>query len=374
LGWGITGAQAIPSTRLLNRSAGNTFRPWEKNRSLNAGVDLRIWDGRGTLTVDVYRRDAESLWVVPAIAHAGKVRNSGVDLSFGYLGNIGTTVWSATFNGSHYRNTIVRIDETGRQSFTGPVALREQNPVINMIGEPIGAFYGLVAEGYYLDSLDAAPYWDSGARPGRIRFRDLNDDGAISLADRAIIGSPHPDFIAGLDLGLRRGPWHLDIALFGTFGNEIFNAQKYWYVFGAFNANVRRDRLTNSATLDGPCAGNVCPGRVTNPDAAYPRLDQTDAYSRQFSSYWVEDGSYVRLRSIQVGYDFPPAVRWISAARVFVRAENLITIAGYSGPDPALPAWGLEAGGFDLRDQFRGVDGGSYPASRTLSIGIMSKF
>ena len=376
-GWGIAGAQPIPSARIVNGSGGGpTFRQWEENRSMNVGVDLAIWDGRGTLTVEAYRREADSLWYAPTLAHAGKVRNNGVDFSLGYLGTIGSTVLSATFHGSHYRNTILRIDALGRESFLGPILLREdQNPVINMVGHPIGSFYGLVADGFYVDSLDAAPYWASGARPGRIRFRDLNNDGAITLADRAVIGSPHPDFSAGLDLGLRRGPWNLDITVFGTFGNEIFNAQKYWYVFRFFDANVRRDRLANSANLDGPCSGSTCPGRVTNPNAKYPRLDVSDAFSRQFSSYWVEDGSYVRLRSIQVGYDFPPAfVRWIPAARIYLRAENLFTITGYSGPDPALPAWDVLAAGFDLRDQFRGVDGGSYPASRMLSIGIMSTF
>ena len=379
-GWVVAGAEPIPSAQVFNRSGGGgPAPPWEKNRSMNVGADLAIWNGRGTLTVDVYRREADSLFAVPTftLARAGKMRNTGIDFSLGYLATIGggTTALSATFNGSHYRNTILRIDDAGSQSFFGPVSLRGGSPVINMIGHPIGSFYGLVADGFYMDSLDAAPYWAYGARPGRIRFRDLNNDGAITLADRTIIGSPHPDFIAGLDVGVRRGCWNLDITLFGTFGNEIFNAQKDWYVFRDFNTNVRRDLLANSAELDGPCSGNTCPGRVTNPNAKYPRLDANDAFSRQFSTYWVEDGSYVRLRSIQVGYDFPPAlVRWINAARIYVRGENLFTIAGYSGPDPALPAWDVQGVGFDVRDQTRGVDGGSYPASRMFSIGIMTRF
>ncbi|PYO91556.1 MAG: hypothetical protein DMD62_15710, partial [Gemmatimonadetes bacterium] len=372
-GWGIAGSQPIPSARIFNRSNGDTFNQWEENRSMNAGVDLAFWDGRGTLTVDVYRREADSLWFAPTVAHAGKMRNNGIDFSLGYLGTIGTTVFSASFTGSHYRNTILRIDDIGSQAFFGPISVGGQNPVINMVGHPVGAFYGLVADGFYRDSLDAAPYWGYGARPGRIKFRDINNDGAITAADRTVIGSPHPDFSAGLDVALRRGSWNLDIMLFGTFGNQVFNAQKYWYVFRYFDTNVRRDLLANSAELDGACTGSACPGRVTNPNAKYPRLDVTDGFSRQFSSYWVEDGSYVRLRSIQVGYDFPPAfVRWIPAARIYLRAENLFTITGYSGPDPALPAWDVEAAGFDLRDQFRGVDGGSYPANRMVSIGIMT--
>jgi len=115
---------------------------------------------------------------------------------------------------------------------------------------------------------------------------------------------------------------------------------------------------------------------VTNPDAKYPRLDNSDAaFSRQFSSYFVEDGSYVRLRNLQVAYNLPPAwIRWVPAARVYVQAENLFTITGYSGLDPALPAWSTFGAAGDIRDQFRGVDEGSYPSNRTFTIGISTTF
>jgi hypothetical protein len=243
--------------------------------------------------------------------------------------------------------------------------------VINELGEPIGSFYGLVADGYYRDAADAAPFVSSGARAGRIKFQDLNGDGLINSDDRAIIGSPHPDFTAGLDLTVRHGAWDFSATLFGTFGNDIFNAQKYWYVFRYFDTNVRRDRLANSVVLDGT-------GTVTNPNAEYPRLDASDVFSRQFSSYWVEDGSYVRLRTLQVGYNLPTAVvRWIPAARVYLQAENLFTITGYSGLDPAIPAGaaGANVGAAgDIRDQFRGVDHGSYPSNRTITIGITTTF
>src|ERR1051325_8405791 len=168
------------------------------------------------------------------------------------------------------------------------------------------------------------PSSPTGGRPGRIKFKDLNGDGHITAADATIIGSPHPKFTGGLDLSLRHGDWDVSATLFGTFGNKIFNAQKYWYVFRYFDTNVRSDLLANSVVLDGICGqtppvppdtvpGFACPGKVTNPNAKYPRLDVNDAaWSRQFSSYWVEDGSYVRLRSLQIGYNVPPGlVRWI---------------------------------------------------------------
>jgi len=410
-GWGITGSQRISDGGIVSQFSGDRgdtfydignsnasvrrgFRvigigspdpEWERTRSANVGIDLEFLDGRGRFSADVYRRKTDRILFDPrgpATAGTpspppgfGAMQNNGIDLSIGYRGTIGgNTVWSATLNGGRYKNRILSIDGVGT-FFLGPYSLRAQYPVINQIGQPIGAFYGLVADGYYRDSAEAAPFWADGARPGRIRFKDLNNDGAITAADRTVIGSPHPDFTAGLDLSLRRGNWDVSAAFYGSFGNQIFNAQKYWYVFRAFDTNVRKDLLANSAELDGPCAGTTCPGKVKNPNASYPRVDITDFYSRTFSSYWVEDGSYVRLRALQVAYNVPPAlVRWIPAARVYVQAENLFTITGYSGIDPALPAWAAVGAGGDIRDQFRGIDGGSYPSSRTITVGISTTF
>jgi TonB-linked SusC/RagA family outer membrane protein len=411
-GYGVTGNQNIPAGRIVSQfggdrgetfydiggtntsiaagfkqtALGNPNLKWEENRSANIGVDAEFFDGKATFTVDLYRRNTNNLLFAPQtpatagtgdppIVNIGKMRNTGIDFSLGYRGTIGEgTLWSVAFNGSHYSNKIVSIDGVSNY-FYGPISLREQNPVINQIGYPIGEFYGLIADGYYTDSLDAAPYWDSGARPGRIKFKDLNGDGIISTADRAPIGSPHPKFTGGLDLSLRHGAWDVSATLFGTFGNKIFNAEKYWYVFRYFDTNVRADLLDNSVVLDGPCAAGVCPGKVTNAGAKYPRLDGSDVFSRQFSSYWVENGSYVRLRSVQVGYNLPPAlIRWIPAARVYIQAENLFTITGYSGLDPALPAWSVSGAAGDIRDQFMGVDEGSYPSNRTITIGISTTF
>ena len=397
-GWGVTGNQQIPAGRIVAQfggdrgdtfydigGTGTTIQPgfkttaignpdlkWEENRSVNVGLDLEFLDGRGTFSADVYRRNTNNLLfdprtpatagsASPPIVNIGQMRNNGIDFSLGYRGSFGaTTLWSVNFNGSHYKNKIVRIDGVST-SFIGPIALREQNPVINRVGYPIGSFYGLAADGFYSDA-DTAGFSDDGARPGRIKFKDLNGDGNITADDRTVIGSPHPDFTAGLDLAVRHGAWDFTATLFGVFGNQIFDAQKYWYVFRYFDTNVRKDLLANSWT-------------PTNQNAKYPRVDGSDVFSRQFSSYWVEDGSYVRLRTLQVGYSLPPAlIRWIPAARVYVQAENLFTITGYSGLDPALPVRAATGAAGDIRDQFRGIDVGSYPSNRTITIGITTTF
>lgn len=398
-GWGVTGNQQIPSGRIVSQfggdrgdtfydigGTGGTIRPgykttaignpnlkWEENRSINVGLDLEFFEGRGTFTADVYRRNTNNLLfdprtpatagsANPPIVNIGKMQNNGIDFSIGYRGQFGaSTLWSVSFNGSHYKNKIVEIDGVST-FFQGPGIIRDQNPVLNQLGSPIGSFYGLVADGYYRDSADAAPFFAGGARAGRIKFTDLNGDGQITAADRAIIGSPHPDFTAGFDLSVRHGSWDFSATVFGTFGNDIFNVQKYWDVFRYFDTNVRADRLANSWT-------------PTNQNAKYPKLDAGDTWSRQFSSYWVESGTYVRLRTLQVGYTLPPAmIRWIPVARVYLQAENLFTISGYSGLDPALPAASVFGAAGDIRDQFRGVDQGSYPSNKTITIGITTSF
>jgi hypothetical protein len=339
-----------------------------------------------SVIADFYSRLTDNLLFNPAtpatagtasapIVNIGAMRNRGVDFSVGYK----APSWNVTFNGSHYRNRITRIDGV-REQFFSPLGTRIGNMVVNRVGQPIGTFFGLVSDGYFqtqaeIDALNAArrglpnatptAVYQQGAAPGRIKFRDVNGDGEVSLADRTVIGSPHPDFTGGLDATVRRGRFDLSATLFGSFGNEIFDAQKNFYVFRDFSTNVRSDRLANS-------------WRPDNPNAKYPRLDVNDTFSRQISSYYVEDGSFVRMRALQLGYTLPSALtgnlRGLQGARVYLLGENLFTLTGYSGLDPSLPAANLTGAAGDIRDQGRGVDSGVYPTSRTFSIGVTTSF
>lgn len=395
LGWGVTGNQLIPSGRIVSQfgggrgdtfydvggtntsieagfrqtSLGNPDIRWEESRSTNIGADLSLLDGMIDLVVDVYERETDDLLfdpptpgtagtANPPIVNIGKMQNRGIDFSIGHRG----AMWSATFNGSHYRNKIIRI-AGDQQFFDGPISTRFGNQVRNQIGHPIGAFYGKIADGFFRDAADVASHpAQDGAAPGRIKFRDVNGDGRITADDRTIIGSPHPDFTAGLDLGVRWRNWDASATLFGTFGNEIFDTQKEYYIFRNFSTNVRRDLLTDSWTPE-------------NPNAKYPRLDVNDNFSRELSSYYIEDGSYIRLRNLQIGYEVPASLlRWLPSARVYVQGENLFTITDYEGLDPALPAANVFGPAGDIRDQYRGVDRGTYPSNKTFSVGIITSF
>ena len=286
------------------------------------------------------------------------MNNSGFDFSIGH----NAPSWSLSLNGGTYKNKIVAIN--GDQNFFyGPITTRFGNQVINQVGQPIGAFYGYIADGFFRDDADVKAHAaQDGAAPGRIKFRDVNGDGKISLDDRTIIGSPHPKFTGGVNFGARKGSFDLTGTVFGTYGNKIFENQMEFYVFQEFSANVRKDLLANSWTPQ-------------NLNAKYPRLDVNDLYSHAISSYYVKDGSYTRLQNVQLGYNVPPGVRgWLQATRVYVQAENLFTITGYDGLDPALPPANVTGAAGDIRDQYRGVDRGSYPSSRTFSIGITTSF
>jgi TonB-linked SusC/RagA family outer membrane protein len=419
-GWGITGNRYIPTGRVFTQFGGGTgdsyydiggtgntivvgYRQtvlgnpnlkWEENESKNLGLDLEFLGGKASLVVDVYQRDSDGLFfnpqlpgavgmAAPPVVNIGQVRNRGIDFSIGYTGSIGGASWSIALNASHYKNEIVRIDGV-TEFFYGPISTRFGNQVINQVGHPIGSFYGLVADGFFESQDVANDYlpWiypegcratcQDGAAPGRIRFVDQltedtdNDgvpdqaDGYINWDDRTIVGSPHPDLTAGLDIEVLTGPWDFSANLFGTFGNEIWDAQKEFYVFGLLAANVRRDLLTDSWT-------------PRNLDAKYPRLDRNDTFSgQQLSSFYVEDGSYVRLRSLQIGYRMPRS--WMPGMRVYLQAENLFTITGYPGLDPALPAADIFGVTGDVRDQYRGVDRGAYPSNKTFSVGISAEF
>jgi len=251
----------------------------ETDRSTNVGADLEFAQGRGNLTIDVYNRIAGATkghgilfdprlpatagFADPSVQNVAKMQNKGFDFALAYSGTIGAgKVWSVSVNAGHYKNKILEIAENLTQFF-GPTGTRIGTAVINQIGQPIGAFYGLQANGYFPDSADAASHDDAlgpcavppcqtNAKVGRIRFVDQITvdtngdgrpdirDGLITSADRTIIGSPHPDLTAGLDLGFRTGSWDFSATVFGSFGGQIFDAQKDFYVFRDFSTNVVR--------------------------------------------------------------------------------------------------------------------------------------
>jgi len=409
-GWGVTGNQNIPSGRVVSTyggdrgdtfydingsnqsilagfrqaAQGNPDLKWEENRSSNFGADAVLFNGNINLVFDIYTRRTNNLLfdprtpatagiADPPIVNIGKMENKGYDFSIGHT----ASWWNIAFNGSHYKNKIVSIDGV-QDYFFGPDITRFHQIVINQVGHPIGSFYGLVQDGYFRDAADATAHLaagncgtvadggsgtpcQDGAAMGRIKFRDVNGDGVVDNQDRTVIGSPHPNFTMGIDIGAHRGNWDASATIFGTYGNKIFENQREWYVFREFQTNVRKDLLQNSWT-------------PSNLNPKYPRLDINDIYSSAPSSFYVQSGSYTRLRNVEIGYTLPSASRYLPGAHVYLMADNLWTNTGYPGLDPAIPPSNQTGAAGDIRDQYMGVDRGSYPANRVFSIGITTSF
>ncbi|RED99799.1 SusC/RagA family TonB-linked outer membrane protein [Marinoscillum furvescens] len=396
-GWGITGNQNIPGGRVANQFGGGTgdafyditgsntgitpgYRltqlgnqdlKWEENISKNIGFDAAFLDGKLNVVFDLYSREVNDLLYDPAIpatqgnaappiVNIATMKNTGFDFSIGYNTNIGSdVVFSADFIGAHYKNEILKIDGD-QESFFGPVGGRFGNMTINKVGHPIGAFYGYVVDGIFQDETEVNDHaTQDGAAPGRFRFKDINDDGVIDLEDRDVIGSYHPSFTGGLNLSVQYKNFDFSAFLFSSFGNDIFDITKEFTVFRLFSTNVRADRLTDS-------------WEEGKSDAKYPRLDQDDSYSSAYSSFYVEDASYVRLRNLQVGYTVPNLTG--VNLKVFVQAQNLFTITSYSNIDPVLPSFDTSGTGGSTSDQAQGIDRGSYPNNRMFTLGITAGF
>jgi len=397
-GWGITGNQSIPSGRTANQYGGSTSQTfydingtnssivtgyrltalgnpdlkWEENISTNVGFDLSLIERRINVVFDLYKRTVDGLLygpqipatagqASPPIVNIGTMENRGFDFSVGYRSELtGKFQWEVELIGSHYKNEIIKIDGV-QDFFYGPQGGRKGVFVINQVGYPIGSFYGYVQDGIFQNQgeVDAHATQD-GKAVGRFRYKDVNEDGAVNAQDRDIIGSPHPDFTGGLNFNASWGNFDMSLFFFGSYGNDIWNQNYEFTVFRLYSTNVRQDRLTDSWTPD-------------NTGAKYPKLDQNDQFSDQYSSFYVEDGSYLRLKNLQLGYNLPK-MGWFQNIRIYLQGQNLFTLTNYTGLDPALPTISTSGSSGNQSDQAMGIDYGPYPANRIFTIGINATF
>ncbi len=397
-GWGVTGNQNIPGGNTVNRfgggpgssfydingtnnsivtgytltNRGNADSKWEENTSLNLGVDGSLLNGKIDFVVDVYQRTTDGLLFNPTLpATAGsaappfvniaKMENKGVDFSINFREKSNSKFgYNVGLNLTHYRNEILEIDGSRTAFFSNnDNSGRIGQTAWNQIGGPISSFYGWETDGIFRSQAEVDAHADqNGKAVGRLRLKDINNDGVVDDADLGTIGNPHPDFTFGLNAGVNFG--NLDISTFwvGSVGNEIYNYNKLFEVFRFFNTNVRKDVLERAFDP------------VNNPDGDYPMISEDDIYSENSTSFYVEDGSYLRLRTLQIGYTIPNDVLdniGMENVRVYLQGQNLLTVTGYSGIDPALSS-------FETGDQRRGFDYGNYPSSKIIQFGINASF
>lgn len=306
----------------------------------------------------------------------GDMKNKGFDVTFNYRDNAGDWSWDLGLNLSHYKNEVVRLAEADDASFWGAGTRISGNVTRTTKGHPISEFYGYKVVGFYESEADlaASPIplgvadrasIKPNAWIGKFKFADVNNDGKVTTADRTFIGSPHPDLIAGLNATVTYKNFDFTMFWYSTIGNDLFNNNKYFTDFWLFEGN-RSTTIRDKSWKAG----------ADNSKAILPVLDYGDSYSGTNSnSYYVEDASFLRLKNVVLGYTFPKAMlqkATISNLRVYLQAENILTITGYSGLDPEYTNASLNAdSGNDLR---RGIDMGGWPSTMRFLFGVNFAF
>jgi hypothetical protein len=242
---------------------------------------------------------------------------------------------------------------------------RIQNFVVTQQGFPISSFFGYTVDGIFQsdEEASAAPKNNLGTnenRAGRFSFVDVSGDGVIDTRDLSIIGNPHPKFTYGLNVNLNYKDFGLVLFGQGVNGNDIFNYVKYWTDFPTFAGNRSTRMLYDSWR----------PGKT---DAVLPQLTASDQVSILPSTYYLEKGTYFRMKNIQLIYNLPKAFLskiGVQTARVYLQTQNLFTITKYQGMDPEINLRSYTAG----NDRQIGVDGGAYPTAKQYVVGVNLSF
>ena len=399
-GWGKTGNQLIPNvynaytlfTPDPNNNAyditgsgnsiasgfdisqfGNSVGRWETNTSTNVGFDGVFLNSKLDVTFDWYTRTTSDMLTqvpIPKTAgsatipyvNIGEVNNTGIDINVTYRDRIGDFRYSVSAMYSQYKNNVVKLNDDPKASVFG-FSTRLPAISVTKAGLPIASFFGYIVDGVIKDDAEAAsaPKFGTYTRAGVFKFRDVNGDGVITAADKTIIGNPHPDFSYGLNVTLGYKNWELTAFAQGVQGNELFNYLKYWTDFNTFQGNRSKDMLYNSWKKQGDVA-------------LLPRLNSQDGTSQQISSYFVEDGSYMRIKNIQLTYTVPKNLLSkikLSSVQVYVQGQNLFTFTKYKGLDPDI---NLRTSGNDNQDIHMGIDEGAFPVAKSYNVGLRVGF
>ncbi len=337
---------------------------WETSEQLNIGVDTRFAD-TFTLSLDYYNKLTKDLLVyVPipdyvgapsAASNAGSVRNRGVEMALGYSDYSGDWGWNVNFNLAYNKNEVTSVGS--QEGFVAGASVGTSMTSVTRMEEglPIGYFWGYQTDGVFQNSAEVSSYTSAdgtviqpNAVAGDFRFVDTNGDGIINDLDRTMIGDPNPDFTGGLTLGLTWKKFDFSIFFSGQYGNEIFNATRRWDLP---TANYQTSAIYR---WHGEGTSNTHARLTTN--------DTNGNYSRP-SDFFVEDGSFLRLKNLTLGYNFDLSKTKIGAQklRIYFAANNLWTLTGYSGYDPEIGSSSVLS---------TGIDYGLYPQPRSFVFGL----
>ncbi len=398
VGWGKIGNEKIGDylyTSTVDRNLNYSFngqlvegatalRPenkevrWETTIQTNIGIDAGLLENRILLTADYFIRtttdmlneiDLPDVTGIPdtrnPIQNVGEVENRGVELSLTLRQMEGDFKYSIGGNIAIIKNEVINLGEEGQFISAGSFGQGFEPLTRTEAGHPIGAFYGYKTDGIFQDinEVNSHVFQNRNTAPGDFRFVDINGDGQINTYDQVFIGSPHPDFTYGFNLDFFYKGFDLSMFFQGVYGNEILKPYMNWINDPSGSGrNLSRD-LLNAWTED-------------NHSNEIPRLDPRNVNSNlRYSDYYIEDGSYFRLKNIQLGYSLPSTildVLTISKFRMYVSGQNLLTFTKYTGADPEV---GMPHETFGDENQLIfGVDFGVVPQPRAVLVGVELSF
>lgn len=353
---------------------GNPNARWETTTSTNIAFDATLFGGLD-VTVDFWRKDTKDMLfpvAIPLVAgsatapsvNIGSMSNKGIDITLDYRGDFGSSGLSYTLSGNftHYKNEVTKLSGNSSEFIQG-FPIRQSIYTRTEAGRSFPEFYGYVVDGIFQTQEEADNHPANGTynAPGNLKIKDVNGDGTISPEDRTYIGNPHPDFTAGLRMGLGYKGIDFSATLYTTVGNDLANYTNRFIRYGLFQGPNSPDRLYQSWGS---------PYLADNADATLPKASSSTSFEQNPSTLYIEDGSYLRLQNLQVGYTLPESVLEklkISNLRIYFMGSNLFTITGYSGLNPEIPA---KRDNGIAREIDRGVDTGAWPVSRQIMFGL----
>ena len=432
LGWGQTGNANIggylwgTSIVKMSSSLGTGYRPknipntgikWESQKQWNVGLDLGFIQDRVNLIVDWYKKVSNDMLMAlqlpsymgtqgntssrldPPYGNYGSIENAGVEISLNTHPLVGKFQWDSDFQISFNKNKLKALTGTANAQIVG---YGQWNDVVSVsnVGESLYNFYGYVCDGVYQDfeDLQKSPkpeqYPSNGVFNrkntvwvGDIKYKDISGpdgkpDGIINEYDKTNLGSPMPKFTFGWTNTFRYKDFDLSVFINGSYGNKVMNylGMQLTHMNSAWENQLQS--VTDRARLEPIDANKIYPSgqywyddvtnvKVANPDAVLPRASIQDPNDNdRISDRYIEDGSYVRLKNITLGYTFPGKMvkKWgLNNLRVYANIQNLLTLTGYSGYDPEIGASTQSANVY-------GLDYGRYPSPTVYSFGLNVSF
>lgn len=347
----VFGETLVPAYILAYRS--NPDLKWETVTSYEGGIEVGTLNNRLKFEATYFNKTTNDLLTFVNLGaesfytNAGEILNTGFEFSASWNESVNDDFqYSISGNLTTLKNEVKSVYEEGFQVADGPSILTA--------GSPIGSFYGYVVEGVYQsysDVLSSTPSSLGDYGPGDLKYKDVNGDGKISPDDRTIIGNPTPDIMYGMSASVTYKNFTLSADLQGVYGNEVWRDWGNGSTFAQFNYRTERlDRWNGAGTSNWE-----------------PRLNDGSGYNKQNSTYMIEDGSYVRLRNVQLAYDFDTKLLnkfYIQGLKLFINAQNPVTWNNNSGFTP-------EAGGSPISF---GRDFGGYPLPAITTLGLNVTF